>query len=282
MRTILRHLPYIFLSTPHTYIVFHRPVFETTLLPSRDPDLRMCMLALLESVLQLAGVQNAVRGSSSAVAALFERCVRPNLVWRVGRVAATIRKVASSCLYRMLCERLPAPGWLLLRFDELAPSVLTALDDGDAATRRLAAGILSELFGLLPGKLGDEAVRTMYPDLLKRLDDSNDAVRVAACAALEAFLAAAPASAYAGTPIDYMCDTFLVHLDDADATVQGAVFRVLCGATRMGTGRGAGAAALVAKKAAAVRVHHRSPRLCDELVRFAEEELDAQGTGVNE
>ena len=72
--------------------------------------LRRPRLALLETVLQRPGVQRAVRGSSSAVAALFGQCVRPNLVWRVGRVAATIRKVASSCLYRMLRERLPAPG----------------------------------------------------------------------------------------------------------------------------------------------------------------------------
>ena len=81
---------------------------------------------------------------------------------------------------------------------------------------------------------------------------------------------------YAGTPIDYMCDTFLVHLDDPDARVQQAVLRVLRAAARVDTGAGAGAAALVAKKAAAVRVHHRSPRLCDELARYAEGQLEAE------
>ena len=44
------------------------------------------------------------------------------------------------------------------------------------------------MFDMLPGALGEEPVRLMYPELLKRLDDSSDVVRRAVCATISAFL----------------------------------------------------------------------------------------------
>lgn len=41
------------------------------------------------------------------------------------------------------------------------------------------------------GSFGEQSIFEMYPKLLKRLDDSNDAVRVAVCGTLEVFLQSA-------------------------------------------------------------------------------------------
>ena len=46
--------------------------------------------------------------------------------------------------------------------------------------------------------LGQELVHELYPELVKRLDDSNDAVRIEVCNALTEFLQCAPADAYRG------------------------------------------------------------------------------------
>lgn len=43
------------------------------------------------------------------------------------------------------------------------------------------------MFRMMPGALGEEPVRLIYPELLKRLDDSNDAVRMAVCGTIAAF-----------------------------------------------------------------------------------------------
>lgn len=40
---------------------------------------------------------------------------------------------------------------------------------------------------MMPGALGEEPVRLIYPELLKRLDDSNDVVRMAVCGTIAAF-----------------------------------------------------------------------------------------------
>jgi HEAT-like repeat len=70
------------------------------------------------------------------------------------------------------------------------------------------------------GALGEEPVRELYPELLKRLDDSNDSVRKAVCATLAAFFRATPPGNVKGTVLDYSSDQLLVHLDDQDPAVQ--------------------------------------------------------------
>lgn len=70
----------------------------------------------------------------------------------------------------------------------------------------------------------------LYAEILKRLDDSNDTVRKAACQTFSTFLRAAPKEHFAGTIIDYSLDCLFVHLDDSDASIQvrpasGAVCR---------------------------------------------------------
>jgi HEAT repeat len=63
-------------------------------------------------------------------------------------------------------------------------------------------------------------VRELYPELLKRLDDSNDSVRRAVCATLAAFFRATPPENVKGIVLDYSSDQLLVHLDDQDPAVQ--------------------------------------------------------------
>ena len=51
-------------------------------------------------------------------------------------------------------------------------------DDYEAGTRALACQLFGYLFGQLAGHLDDDTCRTLYPDLLKRLDDNSDPIRV--------------------------------------------------------------------------------------------------------
>lgn len=71
------------------------------------------------------------------------------------------------------------------------------------------------------------------PDLLARLDDSSNAVRVATCSALQAWLACllAPAGgspSLADANASALASSMLIHVDDADAEVAEAVGRTLC------------------------------------------------------
>jgi hypothetical protein len=65
-----------------------------------------------------------------------------------------------------------------------------------------------------------EPVHELYSEILKRLDDSNDLVRKAACQTFITFLRAAPKEHFKGTVIDYTLDCLFVHLDDSDPDIQ--------------------------------------------------------------
>ena len=69
---------------------------------------------------------------------------------------------------------------------------------------------------------GDEQVRNYYIDLLKRMDDSNDAVRIQCAAAFENFMASVPRN-YDSAQYDYIVRGLVVHLDDQNQEVLHSV-----------------------------------------------------------
>ncbi len=146
--------------------------------------------------------------------------ILPNLTWRVGIVAATLRKVAVACLYTMLHgEKLDTEAAYSLG-PSLLPVLNTNLEDGDATVRRMCCLNMHMILRLLPGTLGEDPVRLLYPELLKRLDDSNDDVRLAACDAINSLFMATPKVHLQGTPLEYSVEQLLIHLDDQNSSIQ--------------------------------------------------------------
>ncbi len=242
--------------------------FVKTLQPTIDPEVRMAMLALLETALsdgaRSVEFHNAIQNS---IPRLCMDVVRPNLVWRAGRVAATIRKVSVFCLRALLGELDASLGasWIISTFlpGFLAP-LKSCLEDNDADTRRFSCSVLDVSFKLSPKSLEYDTIIDVYADLVKRLDDSNDDVRIAACDMLLAFVRAGASGALRSTALDYTLDALLVHLDDSDANVQQKVLAVLDAMLRFDSKK-------VAAKATAARNTHRTPELCDQLVKRAGE-----------
>jgi hypothetical protein len=180
-----------------------------------NPDLKLSMLCLLEALLEFSPSH-----WPPLVVKLVNDALMHNMVWKAGRVASTVRKVAIasfySCLHRGYADR----QTLFKIAPPLLPVLKTDLDDYDASTRELVCLSLDLMFRALPGALSEQPVLELYPALLKRLDDSSDLVRFAVCGCFLSFLRSAPPSAFAGTTIDYTLDQLLVHLDDVDPAIQ--------------------------------------------------------------
>jgi hypothetical protein len=142
-----------------------------------------------------------------------------------------VRKVAVGALLA-LCSSgpvlLPAYAASAL-LPALLPPLQSCLADDDATTRHMACRALSGFLARLgPGGLGAEAVHGLYGEALKRLDDSNDAVRIAGAAAVGAIPAAGGGSSgCSSTACAYTVEALLLHLDDPDAAVQAAAFEAL-------------------------------------------------------
>lgn len=254
-------------------------IFLATLEPSRDPDLRIAMLALLDSFLSAQAGPGTAPGSGEEgsgpvysvpaaaltpfLAHLVVQGLGPNIEWRVGRVAATIRKVAIACLFTGLRRGALEEGGLRAVARAVLPTLKTCLGDDDAATRHVTCLVLSRLFKSLPGYFDAMGVRDVYFDLAKRLDDSNDQVRIAACTMLKSFAGTASPGDMRGGPVEYIVDCLLVHLDDTDRAIQEAALGALVAFGKVDL-------AYTLRSAAEAKTKHRVTEFVDRLVKALE------------
>ena len=224
-------------------------------------DVRLSLLVLLEGFIR-AGADDWQCGAyiSEAAEGIVKEIIVPNLIWKIGRVEATVRKVALATAYGLLKAGAIRAETLARSAGDLVPLVVSNLDDMESTPRQIACLCLTVLFERLRGAFGDNAVREMYPKLIARLDDSNDAVRISACATLQMFLQCAHKSYFSGTAIDYILDQLFIHLDDPDPAIQEAVLPVIVVAANCID------KSLVVKKAENSKNSHRSSALCNRLL----------------
>lgn len=65
-----------------------------------------------------------------------------------------------------------------------------------------------------------EQRREIYPSLQKRLDDSNDEIRIRAASCCRAFFGSLAPEGYDDANSEYFTTAVVVHMDDADPRVQ--------------------------------------------------------------
>lgn len=85
---------------------------------------------------------------------------------------------------------------------------------------------MTRLFDLMGGELGQDRLHNMYPDLLKRLDDSSDEVRITVSktflAYFDCFENGYDVTLYRAH-LEAIYKGLLVHLDDPEQKIQEAI-----------------------------------------------------------
>lgn len=226
-----------------------------------EVDVRLSILLILETMIRNATKDwECSKPLESSAQAIIHDIIMPNLIWRVGRVEATIRKVALAIAYNILKAGAVNTNTLVAIASELVPLLVSHLDDMESSPRLMAAFSLTVIFDRLKGFFSDQIIREMYPKLIARLDDSNDEVRMAICLTLKAFLSCGVnVQCYLGTLIDYSLDQLFIHLDDPNPAVQQAVFQTIESSIWIQSD-------LILKKAESNRLSHRSPIFCEKLI----------------
>lgn len=120
-----------------------------------------------------------------------------------GKSAAAVRYLALHALYTLLSRRLvssQALAPLISSQGQLLPLLFQSMDeDWYIDTRKLACCTTAALLKLAGDQVTDDARRQLYPQLTKRMDDSNNDVRITAAAAVQAFAKHALPSGYCDT-----------------------------------------------------------------------------------
>lgn len=241
------------------YLEHVLPVFYSALKVEREPSVRLPMMVLLERVIGAESVTCSALAPHAVT--LINKTLIPSALWHAGAAHAVIRKVAMACIHTALNTGKLSVEALYKTAPDLMPVLKSNLEDGDASTRQLVCLILQHTFLKLPGAFGEDFVRVLYPELLKRLDDASDDVRRASCRAMAAFYKAAPQECIRGVVLEYSTDQLLIHLDDEDPIVQEAVLSVL---VVLGTID----PKTVSAKVTEVKSAHRTPLYCEKLLEI--------------
>jgi hypothetical protein len=122
-----------------------------------DISIRLSLLALLEGWIK-AGVADWECGKfvSAAAEYIFKEIIIPNLVWRVGRVEAVVRKVALACCYGILRGGAVAAETLFNVAPTLVPLIVSHIDDNDVSPREMSLHCLSVVFLRLRGAFSEQ------------------------------------------------------------------------------------------------------------------------------
>mmetsp|Transcript_65377 Transcript_65377/g.142520 ORF Transcript_65377/g.142520 Transcript_65377/m.142520 type:complete len:938 (+) Transcript_65377:63-2876(+) len=196
------------------------------------------------------------------VPALLGGVLIPNCTWRPGQSNNKIRKGGMVCVHAVLQRHLVTPGALNAVFADLMPVLKSCLDDSFSPDNRMIAClVLSCTLSELQAEISGEQLREVYPELLKRLDDSNDRIRVAVCEALGTFFKCLPPR-WSRSLYEYILRTLFVHLDDPNTEIQQGIYAALEAAVHQDH-----TTFLNEAQAAAAKSSH--PRLCEELGRLA-------------
>jgi dynein assembly factor 5 len=231
-------------------------VFRSAGTQNRDPRLRAAMLQTMDAAFEEPPPGNdgvflnqnrggaLIGGVDTRAVTVLESVVLESLVWRAGATAAAARYAAVVCLGTMLRRSLffsaqtsgdeSAKELLVSRrallsvlfkpHSSLLPGVFSAMEeDYYADTRKAACYALDGVLATAGLDLGDEKRRSIYPEILKRMDDSRDDVRVlAARCARRFFLNACPLD-WDETNCLYFLKPLAVHMDDPNELVRNAV-----------------------------------------------------------
>jgi len=227
-----------------------------------DAELRLGMLSLLEEMTSQSDIQLL----EPYLSKLIQNMLVPNVVWRVGRVPSTVRKVSMFCLAS--CISSSQVNWLFGVFPEMLPIIKGGLDDMEADTRRFATNFFNKVFTLFEVnnlQLDHFIVSGIYHDLIKRLDDADDRVRIAGCGAVVALCKIAPVNVLSGTASGYIADACFIHLDDPNEQVQQAAFEVLGSMIQRRID-----VQSISAKSRAERGRHRSPDWCDRVTALCQ------------
>ncbi|KAL0993430.1 hypothetical protein UPYG_G00107790 [Umbra pygmaea] len=240
------------------------PLVQNCLHPDRDPEMRLNIFTMLSKLLLDATHSLDSRGQFCEHLDVFllEQLL-PNLVWKAGRIAAAIRTSALSCLLALLQGGAVTPRQLLELEVKLSPQMLTCLEDDSQLSRLLACQSLSILLKLIGANLHADALNKIYPEVLKRLDDSSEEVRGVAFRTLGQWLASLGKdynTQLYGQHLKFLFQQLLLHLDDPESHVQDTVLEVLKTGSAVHP-------VLLKQEVEAVKDKQRSPICCDQLLQ---------------
>ncbi|XP_059976367.1 dynein axonemal assembly factor 5 isoform X2 [Mesoplodon densirostris] len=240
------------------------PILRSCLQPARDPPMRLKLFSTLTEL--LLGARETVDSQGQFhgyLDTLIKDIFVPNLQWHAGRTAAAIRTAAVSCLWALISSGVLSDEQIQEVQEMLMPQVLTTLEEDSQMTRLISCRIINVFLKTSDGVIDPDKFIKIYPELLKRLDDVSNEVRLAATSSLVTWLERVGNEAgkccYQSN-IQHLYRELLVYLDDPESAIRDAVLEALKAGSVLFPD-------LLVREMEAVLHKHRSPTHCEQLLQ---------------
>ncbi|XP_063790584.1 dynein axonemal assembly factor 5 isoform X2 [Pseudophryne corroboree] len=203
------------------------PVLKTCLQPTKEPEMRLKLFTMLSKLLLKANETVNSKGQFHSYSeTIIKDILVPNLKWQAGRTAGAIRTIAVSCLWVLFQSDVLSPQEILQVVDVLMPQVLVTLEEDSKMSRLMSCRIVRALLAVSEHHLDPDKLNKIYPELIKRLDDASDEVRITAAKTLNLWFKCIDdryeRTTYKGH-LEFLYRGLLVHLDDPDTSIQTTV-----------------------------------------------------------
>ncbi|XP_018423410.1 PREDICTED: dynein assembly factor 5, axonemal [Nanorana parkeri] len=251
------------------------PVLKTCLQPTKDPQMRLKVFTMLSKLLLKPSETVNSEGQFHVHSeTLIKDILAPNLKWQAGRTAAAIRTIAVSCLWVLVHSEVLLQQEIRHIQDILMPTLLTTLEEDSKTSRLMSCRIIKALLGACEHHLDPDRLNKIYLEVLKRLDDASDEVRITAAKTLSVWFKCID-DRYDRTTykahLEFLYRGLLVYLDDSDANLQSTVLDVLKEASIVYP-------SLLVWEIEAVKHKHRTPAYCDQLLQHIQLNQDSDRT----
>ncbi|KAF5896969.1 dynein assembly factor 5, axonemal-like, partial [Clarias magur] len=200
------------------------PLLQNYLLPSQDPEKRVHIFTMLSKLLLNSSNTLDSQGQFCKYLEVFlQELLFPNLVWRAGRTAAAVRTSALSCLLAMLQGGSLSKEQVLKMETEFSACLISALEEDSPLSRLFASRSISSFITVTDRCLKLDTLFKIYPELLKRIDDSSQEVRSEALKALSVWFSSLDQNYDSNTyrpHLEFLFQQLLLYLDDPDDQIQ--------------------------------------------------------------
>ncbi|XP_003795509.1 dynein assembly factor 5, axonemal [Otolemur garnettii] len=243
------------------------PTLRACLQPARDPQMRLKLFSILSKLLLRAKDTVDSQGQfHNYLETVIKDVLVPNLQWHAGRTAAAIRTAAVSCLWALTSSEVLSAKQIQDMQGTLMSHILTTLEEDSQMTRLISCRIINIFLKTSDDTIDPDKFIKIYPELLKRLDDVSNDVRIAAASALITWLKCIKSTngkSYYQSSIQYLYKELLVYLDDPESAIQDAVLEVLKEGSTLFPD-------LLVRETEAVLHKHRSAAYCEQLLQHVQ------------
>lgn len=197
---------------------------------AKDVELRFDMLSLIEHLLMQESLHSTILFYTEIVIKLI---LLPCTEWRAGMPIGKIRKASVICLIKLMEKNLIEKDKLNLLLPEICNKLMSTLDDDWAHDLRFASVVLlTKIMEFFKEDMDREGFNKIYVELLKRLDDAQDGIRIETCKAFEVYFEYLP-DPWSSSLYKYAIKQIFIHIDDPSELIQQAIVKVLEKACRV-------------------------------------------------